>query len=96
VKVLDVLLKNLEIFMKFFLARGGRDIMLDIARAGGQKWVGVAKYNLRFIFAVAALVIVLLVGAFAIWIGYEAAASHAIGRYAPFGQPTNFKHKPVN
>lgn len=52
-----------------------------------------AKYNLRFIFTVVALGIVLLVALCAIGIGYEIAASHAIGRYAPVGDPTNFKHK---
>jgi hypothetical protein len=55
--------------------------------------MGVAKYNLRFIFTLVALGLVLLVAGFSIWVGYEVAASHAIGRYAPVGNPTNFKHK---
>lgn len=53
----------------------------------------VAKYNLRFIFTLVALGFVLLMAGCAIWIGYEVAASQAIGRYAPIGQPTNGKHK---
>jgi hypothetical protein len=53
----------------------------------------VAKLNLRLIFTVATIGIVVLVALCAIGIAYEMAASHAIGRYAPIGEPTNFKHK---
>jgi hypothetical protein len=61
--------------------------------ARGRNVFAVAKYNLRFIFTVTVLAIALLASACAIGIAYEMAASHAIGRYAPIGDPTNFKHK---
>ena len=73
--------------------RNGRARLLDFTRAAGQKYTVVAKLNLRMIFTVAAIGIVLLMALCAIGIGYEMAASHAIGRYAPVGDPTNFKHK---
>jgi heme/copper-type cytochrome/quinol oxidase subunit 2 len=67
--------------------------LLDFLQGVRQKYHAVAKYNLRFIFTVTVLVIVLLVSICLIGIAYEIAASHAIGRYAPIGEPTNFKHK---
>ncbi|HEX4054407.1 MAG TPA: hypothetical protein VHX86_09085 [Tepidisphaeraceae bacterium] len=51
------------------------------------------KINFRLIFTITALGIVILIAALFIGIGYEAAASHAIGHFAPIGQGTNGKHK---
>ena len=55
--------------------------------------MGVAKINFRLIFTVAALAIVLLAAVCVIGVGYLVAKSHAIGRYAPVGDPVNFKQK---
>lgn len=49
--------------------------------------------NFRLIFTVAALSIVILMAVLVIGIGYEAAASHAIGHFAPIGQGTNGKQR---
>jgi hypothetical protein len=50
--------------------------------------------NFRFIFTIAVLLFGLLLAASFIWIGYEEARHHAIGNYAPIGDPTNFKSRP--
>jgi len=49
-----------------------------------------ARLNLRFILTVTVLVLVVFVAAIFILIGYEEARHHAIGNFAPVGQPTNF------
>ena len=49
-----------------------------------------SNLNLRFIFTVGVLVAVVLVAVGVILIGYEEARRHAIGNFAPVGQPTNF------
>lgn len=49
-----------------------------------------SNLNLRFIFTVGVLVVVVLVAAGVILIGYEEARRHAIGNFAPIGRPTNF------
>jgi hypothetical protein len=64
-----------------------------LVRDAGPKYPAVAKVNFRLIFTVAAIGIVLLVALCAVGIGYMVAASHAIGHFAPIGDPTNFKHK---
>ncbi|MGD0464376.1 MAG: hypothetical protein ABSB74_17980 [Tepidisphaeraceae bacterium] len=51
------------------------------------------KLNFRLLFTMAAIGIVLLAAVCAIGIGYLVATSHAIGNFAPIGDPTNFKHK---
>jgi hypothetical protein len=52
-----------------------------------------AKFNYRFILTIAVLGMVVLLAGFCIFIAYEQASSHAIGNFAPVGNPTNFKHK---
>jgi len=66
---------------------------LDLIRAAGQKYPAVVKLNFRLLFTMAAIGIVLLAAVCAIGIGYLVATSHAIGNFAPIGDPTNFKHK---
>jgi hypothetical protein len=48
------------------------------------------KLNFRFIFAITVLTLVILAAVLFILIGYEQARHHAIGNFAPIGQPTNF------
>jgi hypothetical protein len=54
---------------------------------------GESKLNLRLIFTVSILAIVLLLALGLVIFGYLLATSHAIGHYAPFGGPTNVKTK---
>jgi len=48
------------------------------------------KLNFRFIFTITVLIVVALAAVLFILIGFEQARHHAIGNFAPIGQPTNF------
>ncbi len=49
--------------------------------------------NLRIVVFVALMLAMLAFCAIVIFLGYEDAASHAIGHFAPIGDPTNIKTK---
>jgi hypothetical protein len=53
----------------------------------------VAQRNWRLIFSVTAFSFIVLIALLLVAFGYFAAASHAIGHFAPIGRPTNVKHK---
>jgi hypothetical protein len=50
-----------------------------------------SNLNFRLIFVITVLSLVVLAAVLFVLIGYEQARHHAIGNYAPVGQPTNFK-----
>jgi hypothetical protein len=52
-----------------------------------------ARPNFRMIFTIAVIVSVLLFAVTVIGLGYLEATAHAIGKYAPVGDPVNGKHK---
>ena len=69
--------------------RRGKNSGRDIPRKGAVIQMR-SRPNFRFILAITVLTLVILAAVLFILIGYEQASRHAIGNFAPIGQPTNF------
>jgi hypothetical protein len=54
---------------------------------------GGSKLNLRLIFTVSILSVVVLLAIAVVLVGYAVATRHAIGNFAPFGNAVNVKTK---